>query len=140
MQNNSAPSDIIGLDIGNARIGVARANTIAKIPEPLAIIERDGNEYTKIARITQTYSSSMIVIGLPLQTDKNEGDQARLVRKFAVELSDFTNVPQIFTDESLSSIEADEFISDHPNRKFQSNDSVAACIVLQRYLEGTGNV
>ena len=74
---------ILGLDVGEKRIGVAKVDSDTKIAMPIGFILRDGSEWQEIARLTQTNNTNYLVIGLPRSNDGNETKQSVYVRNFA---------------------------------------------------------
>lgn len=82
---------------------------------------------------------SLLLIGLPLHLDGTEGEQAKDVQKFAAKLSATgSNVPIQFVDERLSTVEAQERLSDRRGgwRKDKKKiDEFAAAIILEAYLK-----
>ena len=65
---------IIGLDVGEKRIGVAKADSGTRIAIPVGFINVDGSEWREIARIARLNSTNLFVIGLPRS---NEGMRRR---------------------------------------------------------------
>jgi len=125
--------EILALDIGGKRIGVARANTIARIPEALETILVDGNEVERIKDIATELGATKLVIGLPRNQSGDETSQSAHVREFAKKLDGFEIVWQ---DESLTSVIGEEFL--RQNRKTYTKadiDSMAAFQILKDYLD-----
>lgn len=130
---NSLSENIIGLDIGDAKIGVARAHVIAKIPEPLGALSNDKEFPDRLSDLLKSQQTSIVVVGIPRNMSGEETTQSAKIRKFIEDLK--TQLPSIdfvFVDESLSSVRADSFIKN--SKKEVSQDSVAACYILQEYL------
>ncbi len=44
-------SNALGLDVGSKRIGVARVNSIARIPEPLLTLPMDEHIYDAVKKL-----------------------------------------------------------------------------------------
>jgi len=138
MQNNLAEGTVLGLDIGDSRIGVARAHSIAKLPEPLAVIvvAKHDPVQTLTALINDT-NAQRIIVGLPTLASGSDSAQTIKVRQFVDKLASATTVPITFVDESFSSQDADRYIQTH-KQQVGSNDSIAACVILERYFETSG--
>ena len=79
---------ILSLDVGEKRIGVARADTSTKIAIPVETINVDGNEFEEIARLSRLYSTNFLVLGLPRSNEGNETKQSLFVRNFASVLTE----------------------------------------------------
>ena len=131
--------EIIGLDVGEARVGVARAHSVAKLPEPIYIAPTN-TAVDYIQSFVKTNAAHLMVIGIPLQPDGKEGEQAKMVRDFAKQLYTAVPIPQIFIDETYTTIEADHYLKVHNPTKADSNDDIAACIILERYFNGAAHV
>ncbi len=100
---------IISRDVGEKRIGVARADSSVRIAIPVTTIEVNGNEYDEIARILKLYNTNFLVLGLPRSNEGNETAQSAYVRNFASILAEKIPDAKIrFQDESLTSVEAEK--------------------------------
>ncbi len=124
--------NILALDIGQKRIGVARANSIAKLAEPLTVLENNENFVENLKKIIQEHDISLIIIGLPRSLDGNETAQSAYTRKFVSD--NFQDMNVQFQDETLSSVEAEKRLKSYglENRP-NMLDAVAACIILEDY-------
>ena len=99
---------ILALDVGEKRIGVARADSSTRIAVPVGYITVDGSEWQEIARIARLQGSLFFVIGLPRSNEGNETKQTLYVRTFARTLAEKVPGARIrFQDESLTSVEAE---------------------------------
>lgn len=132
---------ILGLDVGERRIGVAISDPEGRIAVPLRIVDRASAEraITEIARAEQI---SLIVLGLPLSMDGSVGMQARLVQAFGENLARVAGLPIEYWDERLSSVQAQRAsgpprkrAASGPRRRRAPADDIAAAIVLQSYLD-----
>lgn len=125
----------LGIDFGEARIGLALANSIAKLASPYAVLPNNQEILEKITEIITKEKIDKLVIGLPRDMNGQETKQSESARRFAVRLAEHTGLPLEFADESLSSIRAAENRRHQPSSgKYQ--DDVAACYILEEYLEG----
>lgn len=135
--NKNHSVNIIGLDIGDARVGVARVHSVAKIPEPLSPLANDDQFVTNLRNLLENQGCKTVVVGLPRNMSGEETAQSQKIRDFVTSLqSNFEEVNFIFVDESLSSARADEYIK--KSKLAVSQDSVAACYILQEYLTISG--
>lgn len=124
---------ILGLDVGEKRIGTALANNIARLPQPTEVIEAGSGAYGKIAEFAAKEDVQMIVIGIPRNLSGEETAQSHTIREFAAGLAKTTDIPIEFADESLSSNRADE-MAKNLNVRNASRDSLAACFILEEFL------
>ncbi|MBN1288933.1 MAG: Holliday junction resolvase RuvX [Actinobacteria bacterium] len=127
---------ILGLDVGDARIGVAVTDPLGKIAQPLETIKRDGAEFQRLAWLASSYDLRLIVLGLPLLMSGSEGAQAAAVRDFAGELHDRLGIEITFVDERLTTKQADAVIRSAEKKSGSRGDSdrVAAALILSAYL------
>ena len=124
---------ILGLDVGDKRIGVALASVIARLPQPLEVILADDTAYERIRKLVEKENVQLIVVGIPRNLDGEETHQSQKIRQFAAELSQNIKTPIEFADESLSSKRAEEAVKHNQLKNF-SQDSLAACFILEAFL------
>jgi len=133
---NELTSDILGFDIGAARIGVGRINPIARLSEPLSpIVVKDSDPFKCINNLMTETSASALVFGLPRNLNGDSTDQTRAVEKFVHSYikENKPTIPVYFIDEAGTSKEADQRIGKRTGEL--SRDSVAACIMLEDFVE-----
>lgn len=125
---------LVGLDVGEKRIGVAVADTAVRIAVPLITIPVDGGEVRMIAEIVNREAAEKIIVGYPRNQLGETTAQSAYVEAFVEQLADIGEV--IFQDESLTSVMAESRLKDSgkPYEKGEI-DSMAAAIILQDYLE-----
>ena len=78
-----------------------------------------------------------IVVGLPLSLDGEIGPQAQRIQGFAKALKPAIRVPIVFWDESMTSVEANEWLIAHDvsrKKRREQIDQVAAALILESYL------
>lgn len=125
--------DLLGLDVGDRRTGVARMHAIARISEPLPPIVIESAELLaeKVAELIHEYSPSVVVVGLPRGLDGQDTEQTKKIEKFVKQLENIVSDTQVFmVDEAGTTKEAEQRA-----RNNQSIDSVAACIILETFAE-----
>ena len=125
---------IIGLDVGDRRIGVAISSPEGRLAVPLRIIEctKEPNDIDAIGAIARDEEATAIVVGYPLSLDGTAGPQARHVEGFARRLKKSTGLPLELWDERLSSVQAER---SQTGRRRAPVDDLAAAIILQSYLD-----
>lgn len=130
----------MGIDYGNARIGIAFSdwlNIIANAYEVYHRVDLD-TDMQHFADLIKQNSVNHIVIGLPLNMAGEEQEIAQQTREFAGLLKEKFNLPITFIDERLTSSEAEDILKragyDWRARK-QMLDAVSAQIILQEYLD-----
>ena len=128
---------ILALDVGEKRIGVARADSSTRIAVPVGFVTVDGSEWQEIAKIANLNNTNFFVLGLPRSNEGNETAQSLYVRQFAKKLIEKLPGAKIrLQDESLTSVVAEERLKSR--RKIYAKgeiDAEAAAIILQDFLE-----
>ena len=137
-------SIILGLDIGNARTGVAISDELGIAAHPLCTIQRKSRKavLAELQELVAVHKVERIVVGLPLQLDGEEGVQARKVKQFAERLERQVNLPIVFWDESFTTAEASQILRGTKKRRRKRKqviDQVAAVLILEGYLEELRN-
>jgi putative Holliday junction resolvase len=97
---------LLGIDLGERRIGLALAEGDEYPARPLATIRRGRNDPADaqaIARAVADHSVDELVIGLPLEASGIEGTQAQMTRQWAAAIALTVGLPISFRDERLSS-------------------------------------
>lgn len=128
---------LIALDVGTKRIGVAKADSTVRVAVPYSAVEVDGNEFNKIASLARAWDVNNFVLGLPRNSQGEETQQSRYVRKFAKVLKEAIPDAKIcFQDESLTSVEAEKRLKNRKKGYKKGDiDSEAAAIILQDFIE-----
>ncbi|MDO8949313.1 MAG: Holliday junction resolvase RuvX [Actinomycetota bacterium] len=132
---------LLGLDIGEARVGVAVSDSGLTIASPVAVLDgrRLARDIAPLRELVEEYEVSGLVIGLPLGMGGTEGAQAVLVRDIGTRFGHELTLPVTFVDERLSSKEASRAMSGggvSSKRQRGRLDMVAAALILQTYLDG----
>lgn len=131
---------ILALDIGSKRTGVALSDETRLIASPLITIEASQFKpwLAKIQELIEAHEVGEIVVGLPLNQNGEEGQDALNIRKYIAALQEAVNIPVIEWDERFSTVQAERTLIEadvsRKNRK-KVIDQLAACIILQNYLD-----
>lgn len=132
----SPDSSLLCLDIGQKRIGVARANPIALLPEALTTLTNDATFVPAIEKLIKEHHGVILVVGLPRSLDGQETSQTKYTREFTKKLSKKITIPIVFHDEALSSLEAKEILKDAKGRvEKEKIDAEAAASILRSFIE-----
>ena len=138
---------MIGVDYGERRIGIAVSE--GRLAVPLVIIEHDSRDgdLNRVALIATEQEAQTIVIGLPLSMSGEEGQQARRARRFGDAIARRVDIPVVYHDERLSSVQAaggaGGRIERAPSGSAQGRrarprtDDLAAAVILQAYIDAT---
>ena len=131
------------IDYGRRRVGIAVSDPTGMLARSKTMVDRNVEiDYlSKIVFFIGEENPDELVVGLPLDIDDNETEMSREVRKFVEELK--AKLPKIipinFHDESYSSVKSNSILlqtkSKKKRQKKQEVDKVAACIILQEFLD-----
>jgi len=128
------------LDVGEKRIGIALSDETGTIAQGKGIYRRRTLEEdtANLAEKAREWGVERIVVGLPLNMNGTEGEQARAVREFARALEEVAGIPVELWDERLTSVEAERVLleADLSRRKRRRmRDELAAVLILQSWLD-----
>jgi putative holliday junction resolvase len=130
----------LGLDIGRKRIGVAGCDGTGLIATGITTLQRRSfaDLVADLTAIAAARQAQVLVVGLPLTMNGEEGFQARQVRRVATGISKALNLPLEYVDERLSSVEAEHLMRTEGRSVAHEKaliDRKAAAIILQRWLD-----
>ncbi len=126
-----SPGRVLGVDLGERRIGLALSDPLGILASPLSVLERTGDpaaDHRAIVAAAREVGAARIVVGLPLTLAGEEGEQARETRAFVAQLAGRVDVPVDTYDERFTTVLADRERSRH------EPDAVAAAHLLEGYL------
>ncbi len=131
---------ILGLDVGERRIGVAVSDPLGLTAQGLAVWtrRREEEDLAYLHKLIREYEVERVVVGLPVRTDGQEGPEAAGVRAFGQRLAAATGVPVEWWDERFTTAAAQRALlaADLSRRRRRAVvDQVAAALMLQAYLE-----
>ena len=107
------PGRVLGIDLGERRIGVALGDVETHSATPLTTLSRArrvDEDARVVARLAAEHRAESLVVGLPLNMDGSEGPQAASTREWAAAVAAATGLPIRFRDERLSSVRAEQRI------------------------------
>lgn len=125
---------ILGLDIGDKRIGIAISDRDERLSAPLAIIANDRHFKSGLEKIINEHCIKKIVVGMPYTLKGNIGVQGLKIIDFVKEKIDFEGVDIIYFDERFTSTIPGNKIKDKGVKK-KLLDKLSAAIILQDYLD-----
>ena len=133
---------IIGLDLGTKTLGVAVSDKLGFIASFYKTIFFESEDYESLIPIVKDllseFDTKVVVLGLPKNMDNSLGFASERSINFKKLLEDNLDIEVILEDERLSSVEANNVLiqGDMSRKKRKGKvDSVAASIILQRYLD-----
>lgn len=130
----------LGLDLGRKRIGVAGCDGTGLIATGLTTLHRTSFErdMDQLRRIVQERQVQVLVVGLPYSMDGHLGFQAQQIQKLAQRIAAALDLPLEFTDERLTSYQAEEMLRAQKLAPSQHRDLIdrkAAALILQQWLD-----
>jgi len=138
--SDSEHTRIMGLDIGEKRIGVALSDPLGIIAGALTVVDRvtDDAALKEIIDLARENEVERIVVGMPRSLDGSLGKQAQAVQSFVDLLKKRTDIPIVTWDERLSTVAAERTLLEvgmKRDKRKKRRDSLAAAIILQGYLD-----
>jgi len=127
-------TNVIALDVGTKRIGVAIADPSVPIAQPLTTVIVDGSEIETLTKIIKDHGIDTVVVGYPRNQSGEATAQTGIAEAFAGKLKGVAEI--VFQDESLTSVMAEDRLkaAGKPYQKADI-DALAATIILQDFLE-----
>jgi putative Holliday junction resolvase len=131
---------VLGLDIGDRRVGIAVSDETGTIASPHGVYARRSlpEDAAHLAWLAQDVGATAIVVGLPLNMNGSEGEQAKKTREIAEAVAIEAQLPLHYVDERLTSAEADRAMVEgglsRRDRK-EREDALSAVLILQAWLD-----
>ncbi len=137
---------VLGLDVGDRRIGVAISDGLGLTAQPLFTLQRTGRkgdlkkELKWIGRLLRKHGVTEVVVGNPLHMSGDVSPQAVKAQAFAGALRAEFGVTVHLWDERLTSVAANEILDEAGYARGAERkkviDQVAAVVILRGFLEG----
>jgi putative holliday junction resolvase len=135
----------LGIDVGRARVGVARCDPDGMLAVPVETVPRSDTSIDRLVELASEYEPMEFVVGLPVNMQGADTASTVDARDFAAVLLARTGVPVRLVDERLSTVSAHAALrSSGRNQKNSRSivDQVAAVVLLQQAIDmekSTGN-
>jgi putative holliday junction resolvase len=131
---------VLGIDVGDRRIGLALSDSGGILASPLTIVEHtsEKGDIEAILKIAREREAERIIIGLPRLMNGDVGPQAQKVQTFTEAMRSNTQIPIEYRDERLTTVTAQRLHQESGSRKKKGiirYDAMAAAVILQDYLE-----
>lgn len=135
----------IGLDIGDKRIGVAVSDISGTIANSRETYTRrsTGLDMQYFDDLAKRENADAFVLGLPINMDGTRGERVQICEEFGKLLGEKTGLRIHFQDERLTTVSAERMLIDADVRRDKRKkviDKVAACIILQNFLDSKSNI
>lgn len=132
---------ILGIDYGDARVGIAITDELNITVQGLETIQRNGSDRIVLRRldeILEKYEVDTIVVGMPLNMNGTVSERAKITQEFIHKLKCRYNKLKIdWIDERLTTVEAHKtmnFLDINKNKKRNIVDTISAVYILETYL------
>ncbi len=132
------PGVRLGIDVGTARIGIARSDLHGMLATPVETVPRGAGDIARIRELVSEIDAVEIIVGLPLALSGRETASTGDAKEFAGRLSTACAVPVRLVDERLSTVSANSALRASGRNAKNSRsvvDQVAAVIILQHALD-----
>jgi putative Holliday junction resolvase len=143
----------LGLDVGNRRVGIAFGDSELRLATPVHVFARATilEDTRVIGQYVRDYEAARLIVGLPRNMDGTQGAQAEAVTRYAERIAGALNLPVVFWDERLTTVEATRRTreadgsretprGDRRKKKPRVGlDAIAAAVILQDYMDNRGD-
>lgn len=121
---------ILAIDFGLKKVGLAIGNTLTKTSMPISTIFYKSKQelFNLLEKHVTEWKPEFIIVGNPLNMDQTESEMSKLAEKFSTQFSKKFNLAVELVDERLSSFEAKEFAKD------DNLDAMAAKLILDSWM------
>ncbi len=139
---------VLGIDLGERRVGVAVSDPTGSIAQPLPTLRRRAGKrmpLSTLQNLAEQYEVQEIVMGLPLALSGDDTEWTRTVRETASKLEERSGLPVHLVDERYTSKAAERAVRQIglPKKKREEKgrvDAAAAVLILQSWLDARARV
>lgn len=128
----------LGVDVGKARVGVARSDPDGLLAVPVETVPRTDESAARVLDLAAEHDAIEILVGLPVSLSGGDTASTADARTFAAQLAAASAVPVRLVDERLSTVTANDALrrAGRSQRRSRSIvDQVAAVVLLQQALD-----
>lgn len=133
------PGRVLGLDLGDARIGLAISDPERRLAVPFGTVRTGApSDVRAISAVVTENAVTLVVVGHPLMMSGAAGERAHHAERFAAVLGETLGIPVVLHDERLSTKEAERSLraAGRSARDMRGSvDEAAATVILQSYLD-----
>ncbi len=131
---------ILSLDVGKKRIGLAISDELGITAQGIDTLERTRirDDLAALKDIAGRWDVRTLLVGKPLHMSGDESRQSEYTREFADRLRQHLQLPVVFWDERLTSMEAERMLRETGaslDQRKKAVDRLAAVLLLESYLE-----
>lgn len=132
---------ILGIDYGDARVGISITDPLGITAQGLETIHHDGNDKIVLKRLEEIineYSVTTIVIGMPINMNGTKTERAEVTEKFIHKLKcKYPDKKIVTVDERLTTVAAHKtmnFLDVNKKKKRTIVDTISAVYILETFL------
>lgn len=132
---------ILGIDYGDARVGVAVSDALGITAQGLETIHHDGNDKVVLKRLEEIinqYEINKIAIGMPFNMNGTSSERVEVTKKFIHKLNcKFPKIEVIEIDERLTTVAAHKtmnYLDINKTKKRGIVDTISAVYILEMYM------
>ncbi len=134
------PRKVIGVDLGEKRIGVAASDELGLTAQGLTCLERKTRPelLAELCRLIKERGAELTVVGLPRHMSGELGPKAREAMEFAEKLKELSGVEVSLWDERLTTRQAERSMLEGDlsrKKRAKRRDIIAAQLILQSFLD-----
>lgn len=129
-------SGLLGVDVGEVRVGVAFARLDVRIAQPLTTLSNDESIFDRLISLAGEHQAAAMIVGWPRGLEGQSTAQTGRAEQFADELRRRSSIPVYLQDEALTSHKAEAELSARKRPYDKSEvDALAASYILSDYLD-----
>ncbi|MBS0235809.1 MAG: Holliday junction resolvase RuvX [Proteobacteria bacterium] len=130
---------LLGLDLGQRKIGVAVLHLGTRITSPVGVIVRQNKQadLKSLRKLIGQWQAGGVVVGIPLEMDGNPGAAAQGARQFIVDIDKQLKIAVIGHDERLSTAAAHSLMKSldvKRKARHKADDMLAASLILENFI------
>lgn len=137
----------MGLDVGSKTVGIAVSDPFGWTAQGVEIIRinEDDEEFgfDRLSELVKEYQVTKFVVGLPKNMNNTIGPRAEASMAYGDKIKELFNLPVDYQDERLTTVQAERMLVEQADttraKRKKVIDKVAAVMILQNYLDRTGN-
>ncbi|WP_137664404.1 Holliday junction resolvase RuvX [Enterococcus hulanensis] len=138
---------IMGLDVGSKTVGIAVSDPFGWTAQGVEIIRIDEEKgkfgFERLGELAKEYHVTKFVVGLPKNMNNSIGPRAEASMAYAEKIKELFDLPVDFQDERLTTVQAERMLVEQADvsrsKRKKVIDKLAAVMILQNYLDRTGN-
>lgn len=130
---------VLALDVGKKRVGLAVSDELGITAQGIETLERTRirDDLARLKQVAERWNVGRLLVGRPLHMSGSESAQSEYTRAFAERLGVYLNLPVVYWDERLTSVEAGRVLREAGASLAQRKkavDRISAVLLLESYL------